>query len=66
MLVNFKSWRRRVTRRMAMEREPAAEVAEHRRLNTDRCEDMLLPLQPAIAKGHDLLVLRTVVVLSPV
>jgi len=49
-----------------MEREPAAEVAEHRRLNTDRCEDMLLPPQPAIAKGHDLLVLRTVVVLSPV
>ena len=30
-----------------MEREPAAEVAEHRRLNTDRCEDMLLPLQTA-------------------
>lgn len=35
----------------AMNREPALQVAEHRRLDTERCEDMFLTLQSRIAKG---------------
>jgi hypothetical protein len=34
-----------------MEREPSFEAREHRRLDTDRCEEMFLSLQPAIKKG---------------
>src|SRR5215469_16443161 len=34
-----------------MEREPSFEAREHRRLDTDRCEEMFLSLQPGIKKG---------------
>ncbi|MGD0073579.1 MAG: hypothetical protein ABSD31_04495 [Candidatus Binataceae bacterium] len=40
-----KAYRRR------MEREPSFEAREHRRLDTDRCEEMFLSLQPATKKG---------------
>jgi hypothetical protein len=40
-----KAYRRR------MEREPSFEAQEHRRLDTDRCEEMFLSLQPGIKKG---------------
>jgi hypothetical protein len=40
-----KAYRRR------MENEPSFEAREHRRLDTDRCEEMFLSLQPAIKKG---------------
>ena len=34
-----------------MEREPSFEAREHRRLDTDRCEEMYFSLQPGIKKG---------------
>src|SRR5580704_11554884 len=34
-----------------MEREPSFEAQEHRRLDTDRCEEMFFSLQPGIKKG---------------
>jgi hypothetical protein len=34
-----------------MEREPSLEAKEHRRLDTERCEEMFLSLQPGIKKG---------------
>jgi len=40
-----KAYRRR------MEREPNLAAAEHRRLDTERCEDLFLALQPGIRKG---------------
>jgi hypothetical protein len=36
----------------ALGREPALEIEEFRKLDTARCEEMLLNLQPAIRKGH--------------
>jgi hypothetical protein len=40
-----KAYRRR------LEREPSLEAREHRRLDTERCEEMFLSLQPGIKKG---------------
>jgi hypothetical protein len=40
-----KAYRRR------MEKEPNLEAAEHRRLDTERCEELFLALQPGIRKG---------------
>lgn len=37
--------------RKAIVREPAVEAHEFRQLDTDRCEEMYLNLQPAIRKG---------------
>lgn len=36
----------------AIRREPALQVAEFRKLDTERCEEMFLNLQPAIRKGN--------------
>jgi hypothetical protein len=38
--------------RRALGREPSLEIEEFRKLDTARCEEMLLNLQPAIRKGH--------------
>ena len=38
--------------RKALGREPSLEIEEFRKLDTARCEEMLLNLQPAIRKGH--------------
>jgi hypothetical protein len=38
--------------RKALGREPSLEIGEFRKLDTARCEEMLLNLQPAIRKGH--------------
>jgi hypothetical protein len=38
--------------RNALGREPSLEIEEFRKLDTARCEEMLLNLQPAIRKGH--------------
>ena len=38
--------------RKAIAREPALEVEEFRKLDTARCEEMFLNLQPAIRKGN--------------
>jgi hypothetical protein len=40
-----KAYRRR------LEREPSLEAKEHRKLDTERCEEMFLSLQPGIKKG---------------
>jgi hypothetical protein len=40
-----KAYRRR------MEKEPNLAAAEHRRLDTERCEELFLALQPGIRKG---------------
>jgi hypothetical protein len=40
-----KAYRRR------LEREPSLEAKEHRRLDTERCEEMYLSLQPGIKRG---------------
>ena len=37
--------------RRRMEREPNLEAEEHRRLDTERCEDMYFALQPGALKG---------------
>jgi hypothetical protein len=37
--------------RRGLEREPSFEAREHRRLDTDRCEELFLSLQPGITKG---------------
>ncbi len=37
--------------RRRMEREPNLEAAEHRRLDTERCEDMFFALQGGVRKG---------------
>lgn len=37
--------------RRRMEREPNLEAAEHRRLDTERCEEMFFSLQAGIRKG---------------
>ncbi len=37
--------------RRRMEREPNLEAAEHRTLDTERCEDMFFALQPGVRKG---------------
>jgi hypothetical protein len=38
--------------RKAIAREPALEVEEFRKLDTVRCEDLFMNLQPAIRKGN--------------
>ena len=35
-----------------MEREPSFEAREHRRLDTDRCEELFFSLQPGIKRGN--------------
>jgi hypothetical protein len=37
--------------RLALRREPALAVDEHRQLDTERCEEMLLALQPGLRRG---------------
>jgi hypothetical protein len=48
----------------ALAREPALEVVELRKLDTQRCEEMYLSLQPAIRKGDPPAVAAGVKVLS--
>jgi hypothetical protein len=48
----------------ALGREPALEVEELRKLDSQRCEEMYLNLQPAIRKGHPPAVAVGVKVLS--
>jgi len=50
--------------RAALRREPALAVEEHRQLDTERCEEMLLVLQPGLRRGDPRSVEAGVKVLS--
>ena len=50
--------------RLALRREPALAVDEHRQLDTERCEEMLLSLQPGLRRGDPRSVEAGVKVLS--
>lgn len=48
----------------ALVREPALKVAEMRKLDTARCEDYIMYLQPSIVKGDDRSMLTAIKVLN--
>ena len=50
--------------RNALRREPALVVEEHRQLDTERCEEMILALQPGLRRGDPRSVEAGVKVLS--